>query len=206
VVFAGEGDEITARVGNPKAFEAAAPQEAPTPDIALMLPEAASVLAQASADLDGDGLPEIVAVAGYGGAPDRLGYERIELFILEPDRPDSPIAWQAELTGERAEPLQIQDVNNDGLPEALITTGLGAEGQTLHILSWRGEAYDFLRPHGGFFDLRDSFGENAVRIQDANGDGIYEIIASHGPQASTAEVYEWDGSAYIHTRTIEEGA
>jgi|GEM_PF-2028609 len=206
VVYAGEGDETTARVGNPEAFQAVEPQDAPTPDVLTMLPESAQVLAHESADLDGDQLPEEVVVAAYGGAPDRLGYDRLELFILELDRPDSPIAWQGELTGERAEPLQLQDINNDGLAEALITTDMGAEGQTLHVFGWRGEAYDFLRPHRGYFDLRDSFGENAARIEDANGDGVYEILASYGPQASITEVYEWDGNAYTHTRTVEAGS
>jgi hypothetical protein len=53
-----------------------APQRRATEDDpALLLSNAAEVLSQASADLDGDGAAELVFLAGFGGAPERLGYD-----------------------------------------------------------------------------------------------------------------------------------
>ncbi|MFO7917929.1 MAG: hypothetical protein R6V13_07610 [Anaerolineae bacterium] len=175
-----------------------------TPDPALWLPDTAEILDGNRGDLNGDGLAEHIMLVGYGGAPERLGYDALELFVLQPHAED-PVVWHSgHLVGDRAQPLEVEDVNDDGQPEVLSVQSMGASGQTLYILAWRDTDYDFLRPHGGYFDGQDTFGDNSVRLEDLSGDGIMEIRASHGPVASIHEIYRWDGTRYVHERTVEE--
>jgi len=51
-------------------------------DPALLLPEAAEVLSQASADLDGCGVAELIFLTGFGGTPERLGYDFLKMFVI----------------------------------------------------------------------------------------------------------------------------
>lgn len=176
-----------------------------TPDPALWLPDAAEIVHhQVSGDLNGDGVVENIVLVGYGGSPERLGYDALELFVLQPQAED-PVVWHSgHLVGDRAQALEVDDVNDDGQPEVLSVQSMGAAGQTLYVLAWRGTNYGFLRPHGGYFDGQDTFGDNSVRVEDLNGDGVKEIRASHGPVASIHEIYRWDGTRYVHERTVEE--
>jgi hypothetical protein len=70
-----------------------APQSPATEDDpALLLSNAAEVLSQASADLDGDGVAELVFLAGFGGAPERLGYDSLALLVLTPSTSAEAVA------------------------------------------------------------------------------------------------------------------
>jgi hypothetical protein len=170
----------------------------------LLLPDSVEVLSQAAVDLDGDGAEEQVFLTGFGGAPERLGYDFLQMFVIAADGSGGyAIAWQSEqLPTERAEPLQVQDVNGDSLPEVVSVQGMGASGEVLYLLGWQGDAYGWLTPQGGRFDGSDSFGENGVRVEDVDGDGLAEILASYGPAAGSTDVYAWDGEAYVYQETV----
>ncbi len=88
-------------------------------DPTLMLPESAEPLHRASVDLDGDGLRTEIVVTGWGGGPDQLGYDFVQVFAFETSGSgEYAISWQSEqLPTDRAEPLQVLDLTGDGLPE-----------------------------------------------------------------------------------------
>jgi len=188
----------------------APPSQEPADDPALLLPDTAEVLSQASGDLDGDGAAELVFLAGFGGAPERLGYDFLELFVLTSSASNGAVAgyevaWHSgPLVGDRAESLQVQDINGDGRLEVLCVQAMGAAGQTLQVFAWFEDGYGLLRPHGGHFDGQASFGENAVRLEDVDGDGVVEILAAYGPAPSQTDVYGWDGQAYTYLETLSE--
>jgi hypothetical protein len=184
----------------------ATPAPQPTLDavgILCYLPPGAQVLDVTSADLDGDGQPEYVALAGWAGAAHSLGYDRLELFVIEPDRVQLPIVWRSDkLAGERAQALRVKDANGDGRLEVLSEQAMGAAGDTLYVLAWRGEAYDWLRPHGGHFDGLERFGEVGVNLEDISGDGLPEILADYGAASLSTDVYRWDGTQYAFGITL----
>jgi hypothetical protein len=180
------------------------PSQPPEDDPTLLLPESTEPLHRASADLDGDGRPEEIVLTGWGGGGDQLGYDFLQLFVIAYDEGgEYVVAWQSEqLPTDRAEALDVRDVNGDGLPEVLSVQAMGAAGETLYLLGWRGDGYGWLSPQGGHFDGQTAFGENGVRVEDTDGDGLAEILASYGPAAGTIDVYGWDGQAYVHQETM----
>jgi len=185
-------------------FDLDAPPAPPSgEDPTLLLPESAEPLHRASADLNADGTPEEMVVTGWGGSPDRLGYDFLQLFVLASEEGGYVVAWQSDqLPTERAEPLEVRDVNGDGRPEVLSVQAVGASGETLYVLAWQGDAYGWLTPQGGHFDGRPSFGEDGVRVEDVDHDGLPEILASYGPAARSTDVYGWDGQAYAYRETL----
>ena len=187
----------------PTATSVVAPAPA-EPDVIQFIPDSAHIVRQIALDLDGDGKLEYVILAGFGGSPDRLGYDWLQFFIVEPDRPGYEVAWQSgQLLTDRAEEMLFKDINGDGRVEVLSVQSMGATGQTMYVLAWRGEAFDFLRPQGGYFAGRDSFGDNAVRLEDLDSDGVMEILAGYGPMASLTDVYGWNGDAYFFLRVAD---
>jgi len=144
-------------------FDLDAPPAPPADDPTLLLPESAEPIQRAFADLDGDGVSEAVVLTGWGGGADRLGYDFLQMFVIAPDASGAyVVAWQSEqLPTDRAEALQVQDINGDGLVEVLSVQAMGAAGETLYILGWQ-DGYGWLSPQGGHFDGRDAFGENGL--------------------------------------------
>lgn len=193
------------------ATPAAMPTAAPGPtgeaadDPTLLLPESAVPLDRVCADLNGDGSEEMVVLTGWGGGANRLGYDFLQMFVIAAAGPgEYLIAWQSEqLPTDRAEPLQVKDVNGDGLPEVLSVQAMGASGEVLYLLNWQDGSYGWSTPQGGYFDGQDAFGETGVRIEDIDGDGLAEILASYGPATSWIDVYAWDGEAYVYQQTLD---
>jgi hypothetical protein len=126
------------------------------------------------------------------------------MFVTASDETgECSVAWQSDqLPTERAVPLQVQDINGDGLPEVLSVQAMGASGERLYLLGWQDEGYGWLPPHGGRFDGQDAFGENGVRVEDVDGDGLAEILASYGPSAAQTDIYAWDGQTYVYQETL----
>lgn len=148
----------------------------------------------------------LVALLGYGQTSDRLGFERIELAMFNPESPPaSATVWTSgPMLGDRAEALQVRDINGDGVAEVLSVQSTGASGQVLYVLSLASSVPVLLRPSGGEFDGRECFGEVGVRLEDINHDGLVEILASYGPAATYTDVYYWDGAKYEFGVTLQD--
>lgn len=186
---------------------ASTPAPTPVPTVLLpsvgpthLLPDGARFLGMIADDLDHDAETEYVLLAGFGPAD---AFDSLSLFVVEPDLPPGQqIAYDSgPLVGERAEPLQLRDINGDGDLEVLSLHSAGTQEHTMYILTWRGDAFDFLRPHGGQFGGLDHFGATGVRVGDVDGDAIEEIFAAYGPAAWIQDVYRWDGADYVFTET-----
>ena len=170
------------------------------------IPDGAHVLGAVRAELDGDAQPEVVVLLGLGGTPDTLSYEHLEMMVLELDRaPEQAVAWKSgKLVSERGEALQARDINGDGRDEVLSYQSMGAAGYTLYVLGSSDGAFGLLLPKGGYFDGQDHFGDVGVRLEDVDGDGLPEILASYGPAATNTDVFKWDGQDYAFGITLQD--
>lgn len=180
-----------------------------TPDPSALLPylpAAAQVVGTVKAELDGDGQPEVMVLLGLDGGPDGLGYDHLEMMVLELDRaPGQAVAWKSgKLVGERGEALQVRDINGDGRDEVLSYQSMGAAGYTLYVLGWRDGTLGLVKAKGGYFDEQDHFGDVGVRLEDLDRDGMYEILASYGPAGTSTDVYRWDGEDYTFAITMQD--
>ncbi|MCC7539406.1 MAG: hypothetical protein IT379_24490 [Deltaproteobacteria bacterium] len=140
--------------------------------------EATSTLA--AADLDGDGIPEIVGIGSYSGT---VAYRRDGTILwrtVHPSVEERGRMWQRSISGA---PL-ITDVEGDGAPEVFVGRTL-LDGRTGER-RWTGEG---------------AKGQNGVLgpipcAADLDGDGVQELIA--GPTA-----YRADGSIYWQADAVD---
>jgi len=187
----------------PQCFDLAGPKTPEPVDVTSLLPDCAAILDQVSVDIDGDQQTEIVVMAGFGRPADGLGHDWLQLFVIDPQHAaDDAVVYQSDhLAGDRAEKLAVRDINGDGRLEVLSQQSMGATGETLYILGRLDQSFYFLRPHGGAFGGLDRFGENAVRLEDWDGDGVEEILAHYGPTACQLDIYRWNGQDYVYAET-----
>jgi len=187
----------------------------------------------AAADLDGDGENEyVVRLTRLPGPTDSIGYSGKwlagKILIFDHDLGAySPVFNLADLVypcpyppncGERvlSNPViySVQDLNNDAIPELVLTSGhCGAHTcfVILHIFTKRDGAYvSLLAPQQGSGGLVSvPLADDQLRIEDIDGDGISEIVlrqgmitsAGAGPQREAVLVYSWDGEKFALTNT-----
>lgn len=171
-------------------------------------PEADNDLRCISADIDGDGQDELAVI--LTDPKGSLGPEmRGDVAIF--DQQGVRFVVAASLTkmlpkremAQMVSPaiLAVQDVNNDGAPDLLVTsTVCGAHTcvTDVYIISWNGHQYVDLT-QGNI-----SMPTARVFLEDRDSGGILELVleggtigsAGAGPQRSRTEVYRWTGSRY----------
>ena len=170
--------------------------------LSTLLPDGLEPFRQASGDVNSDGVPDVVVLTGYPW--EALGYEYLELFVLEAGAEGYKVRWSSgKLPTNGGELLQVQDINADGRLEILSRQVMGASGCTLYVFAWLGHEYAILRPRGGTFGGQDSFGRVGARLADFDGDGVWEIHASYKLDDASlmTDVYKWDGQHYVYIAT-----
>jgi hypothetical protein len=151
---------------------------------------------QVAADIDGDGIAEIVFA-----------------FVVEAEQRSrvDVAAWSGtsydivtrELGGpaERLEELRISDINGDGRIEVVVIQRVGDSRSATLWVGGAGGALDPLRGVGDCFDGSHTYGDTDVTVADRTGDGRAEVRAvcedPDRPRPLWPEVvYQWEDDAY----------
>ncbi|WP_166820604.1 peptidylprolyl isomerase [Thalassoroseus pseudoceratinae] len=133
-------------------------------------------------DVNGDGVPEIIAAAGEGGGP------RVRVFNgLTGQEIDSPVAdFFAYDTNFRGGVfVTVSDVDADGFAD--IITGAGETGGP-HVKIFSGRTGGLINQ---FFAFEDAFrGGVRVSVSDVDGDGDGEIVAAAGIDSDRVRVFD----------------
>lgn len=132
-----------------------------------------------SADMNGDGVPDIVAAAGVGGGPvvtvlDGATGNALRTFF----------AFDESFRGGVS--VAAGDVTGDGVPDIIV--GVGAGGGS-HVKVFDGATGAEVR---SFFAYGESFRNGVtVAVGDVNGDGIADIVT--GTLSGSSHVKAFDG-------------
>lgn len=144
------------------------------------------------ADLDGDGLPELVGTAWYD--------EAIYVWKRLADG-ESNETWQRILIGKLAHPAhgQVLDMDGDGDKDILVASGLlatTAVGTSFMLESGRG-IFWFENP-GSLAKywfvhtvVNDAYDWIEAKAADINGDGIPEVVGTSWRNPGSVNVFEW---------------
>jgi hypothetical protein len=131
------------------------------------------------ADMNGDGLPDIV-VGDLGPGTDGAGFPGLSVLIQDSTNPGSflPLAPYETISGVIA--IAIGDVNNDGIPD-VVSVNLGTPTGSVSIFT--GDTTT-----RGVLDTGNTYGglsqPSGAWIQDVNGDGLPDIVLADGLGAS----------------------
>ncbi len=153
----------------------------------------------AMGDVDGDGVDEIVTVAGPGGGPQVRVFEndgslRGQFFAYDQDQHHGVF-------------VAAGDVDGDGVDEIIVSPDAGGGGE-VRIFDMNGEQREFFRP----FDATSK--SLRVAAGDVDGDGEDEIVVGLGAggrprvrvyEASGAFIAEFDAYAPTYNKGIFVG-
>lgn len=174
-------------------------QVAVCPPCADQLPTGARVLGVATAQPDPDGTVQSV-VAYFVRDPGFASFEigRMGAVAVRASGGRADVYKLGEALGESPYvELAARDLNGDGGVELTVTGGYGAHSSMLRIFTWDGFDYRL---------LDEFFGDSGVRLSDADGDGISEVIVGvrlyDRAQLRRETLFRWSGAGYvpIHTR------
>jgi len=144
----------------------------------------ASGISVAHGDLDGDGVPEVVAGAGSGGAPRVIAFDLRTGAVVA-----SFFAYDSSFRD--GVNVAVGDVDGDGLAD--IITGAG-NGGAAHVKVFRGGS---LTEVASFFAYDSSFRDGVnVAVGDVDGDGKADIITGAAGQGA-AHVKIFDGGTGV---------
>jgi hypothetical protein len=156
-----------------------------------------TVIARLTADLDGDGIPEI-AVAYKPLGEDRL-YLGVFAFGGPPGSAETyHLVWSAgPLAGTQSQVFRTRDLTADGHPELLSGQGGAmAAGGTLYVVGHSPAGYAILRPQGGPLAGFESFGTGDYEIRE-QGTGVPPFILARSDSDPTrVDTYQWKDGAF----------
>jgi Tol biopolymer transport system component len=140
----------------------------------------------ATADLDGDGMPEIITARGPGSLPQVRVFRGSSAGSVKA----TFLAYPASFTGGAY--VAAGDVDGDGIPEIVTAAGAGSAGPLVRIYKLGppvpilGTPVTLATLFTEFFVYDPAFtGGISVAVGDVTGDGIAEVITGGGPGAGS---------------------
>jgi uncharacterized delta-60 repeat protein len=134
----------------------------------------------AAADLDGDGLAEVFAAAGSGGAARVVMFHGADLAAGDTTRPVTFFGI-ADLAFRGGAVVTTADLSGDGVPDLIVAAGRGGGPR---VAVWDGQSVLDGRPaaRADLFVFEPTFlGGVSVAAGDTNGDGLAELTVGAGP-------------------------
>lgn len=150
-------------------------------------------------DLDGDGTPDLIVAAGFGGGPRVAIFNGTTLLSSNPTKMlNDFFAFPEEGAADLRNGVFVaaSDINGDGFADLIIGAGPGG-GPRVFILSGQELAAGFLNqaqtsPLGNYFAGADSVSRGGVRVAsvDADGDDRADLaIGSGDGDAESVRIY-----------------
>lgn len=151
-----------------------------------------------SADLDGDGKAETIAVYNDRKPTAEEGSLPLTLTVLVREKNDLAVRSSVRLSGDvffspyirgLGPPLAVRDITGDGRQEIVVVSGGGASlGGDLQVFSFDGSSLrELARVGGHFFQLRSA--EN----------GKPSIITARSRYETVRRTYKWTGKSFEET-------
>lgn len=163
-------------------------------------PQGASDLEHVQADLNGDGIDEVVFVYVRGGE----GVGHVDIAAWDPETGEYGIVTGADGgVADRIDRVRIGDLNLDGVVEVALFQERGSSGRSVNLWAAREGRLVAQPARGGCHDGSTSFGVIGVSLEDRDGDGAVEIRATcdDSPLPASAwssDTYVWQDNAWRH--------
>jgi hypothetical protein len=136
----------------------------------------------ATGDVTGDGVPDLITAAGFGGGPHIQVFDGVTFELL-----NGFFAYEPSFTAGVY--VAVGDVTGDGVDEIITGTGFGG-GPLVRVFN------QFGIDQGAFFAYDENFrGGVRVAVGDTNGDGIGDIVTAAGPGGGP-HVKVWDFATF----------
>lgn len=168
-----------------------------------LLPAGTVVLSESRADVDEDGIEEIVIAFNDRDQPFAVGAGG--LLVVGTEEGHRYEAWRVQPSTEgRVAKLALEDINGDGNVEILLYKA--SEDGTrhyLHIHDWKTSAYVAITPRGGPLDGSQAF-ESAYYppdFVDVDADGADELLVykeEPGYQRLGVLAYIWTNGMFVY--------
>jgi len=157
--------------------------------------------ALAVADLDGDGLPEVLLNTPGPEGPDGVALPRLTAMWSRSGAFYANVLTDADEDGVPIGALAVGDLDGDGDADlAAAQPGDFRHGDLFWLEQRAGDDGREFRTHR--IDPRS--GANAVEIADMNGDGALDVVACFGAQFETVVAFLQRGRGYFEAVTLFE--